>query len=271
MQYDYTYISNYKDSITKITSIYLGSYKDQYHVTTIPLHNSKNVIIYDYFLSFIRGNFECLKKVLKNKQVLFTEAKTEILDAIRDEYNVKMSDKGILVKYLKEAKKIHQEYKIISEEVAREVHENRNEIKEFYQDLTPALARLAIHQRNLKKYGNEVGPSYEFLINKGKDSEEIFYSSFKTDGKDLGLANNGFNEVLDLYNLINKAYGEAAKETGIYPESIVLDYGNNFSLEKVENFQNQKNIDEWIEVIEGDMCPFDLVEVLEISGIYPLF
>ena len=54
--------------------------------------------------------------------------------------------------------------------------------------------------------------SYEGL-SKNKTPEDIAYSAFKTDGKDLGLEGNGFGEKLEVWKAIREL-------TTLYPEDV---------------------------------------------------
>ena len=44
-----------------------------------------------------------------------------------------------------------------------------------------------IRKRNLEKYGDEFGPTVEWLRKQGKTWEEIIESATRPGGKDLGL------------------------------------------------------------------------------------
>jgi len=74
-----------------------------------------------------------------------------------------------------------------AEEIARALHTERRALGEFYKNLTPADVLKQIYERNLAKYGDKLGPTIEYLRNKGKTWEEIIESAFRTGGKDLGL------------------------------------------------------------------------------------
>lgn len=74
-----------------------------------------------------------------------------------------------------------------SEAIAREVSATRRALGVKYKDLTPPEELAKITARNIKEYGDPLGPTIDFLRNvKGKTWEEIIESSFRTGGKDLG-------------------------------------------------------------------------------------
>ncbi|GAB3505077.1 hypothetical protein GCM10027521_60590 [Amycolatopsis cihanbeyliensis] len=56
-----------------------------------------------------------------------------------------------------------------------------------YKDLTPEPLRSQIYTRNLEKYGDELGPTVEYLRSRGKSWDEIIASASRTGGGDLGL------------------------------------------------------------------------------------
>ncbi|CBN53843.1 MULTISPECIES: hypothetical protein [Kamptonema] len=67
------------------------------------------------------------------------------------------------------------------EEIAIEVYRLRREIGVKYKDLTPLPQREVIYRRNLELYGNELGPTFEYLRNiQNKTWEEIIESATRT-------------------------------------------------------------------------------------------
>jgi hypothetical protein len=56
-----------------------------------------------------------------------------------------------------------------------------------YKDLTPEQLREAIYARNRVKYGDPLGPTIDYLRNKGKSWEDIIESAARTGGRDLGF------------------------------------------------------------------------------------
>jgi hypothetical protein len=74
-----------------------------------------------------------------------------------------------------------------SEQVARQLHQMRRDLGVQYKDLTPAPELEVIYARNLKTYGDKLGPTIDWLRAKGKSWEQIIESSSRPGGKDLGL------------------------------------------------------------------------------------
>jgi len=72
------------------------------------------------------------------------------------------------------------------EEVARTLHARRREIGIRYKELTPALKLDVIYKRNLMKYGDQYGPTIEYLRSKGNSWEDIIESASRPGGTDLG-------------------------------------------------------------------------------------
>ncbi|MET9018218.1 hypothetical protein ABZX74_46660 [Streptomyces olivaceoviridis] len=76
---------------------------------------------------------------------------------------------------------------VSSEDTARGLHAMRRAIGVKYKNLTPEEKRAEIFERNLRKYGDPLGPSVEWLRKRGKSWEEISDSAVRTGGEDLGL------------------------------------------------------------------------------------
>jgi len=62
----------------------------------------------------------------------------------------------------------------------------RRALGETFKDLTPADELARIHQRNLDKYGDKLGPSIDYLREQGKSWDDIIESAARPGGKDLG-------------------------------------------------------------------------------------
>lgn len=54
-----------------------------------------------------------------------------------------------------------------------------------FKELTPEAKRLEIYERNKRVYGDELGPSIEWLRSHGKSWEQIIESASRPGGKDL--------------------------------------------------------------------------------------
>jgi RHS repeat-associated protein len=74
------------------------------------------------------------------------------------------------------------------EVVARRLNAARRAIGVKYKNKTPEALREKIYERNMKLYGDPLGPTADFLhINMKKSWDQIIESSSRTGGKDLGL------------------------------------------------------------------------------------
>ncbi|MBN1254276.1 MAG: VCBS repeat-containing protein [Deltaproteobacteria bacterium] len=73
------------------------------------------------------------------------------------------------------------------ENIAKLLHAQRRALGVKYKNLTPPKKLEEIYQRNLRKYGDQLGPSIEWLRAKGKTWNQIIESATETGGKDLGL------------------------------------------------------------------------------------
>jgi hypothetical protein len=74
-----------------------------------------------------------------------------------------------------------------TEQIARAVSAARREVGAEFKSRTAPALREEIRQRNIDEYGDELGPTIEWLRAKGKSWEEIIESAVRTGGKDLGL------------------------------------------------------------------------------------
>ena len=73
-----------------------------------------------------------------------------------------------------------------SEDIARALHAERRALGVKYKNLTPPDELARIYARNKEKYGDPLGPSIDYLINRGKSWDDIIESAMRTGGKDLG-------------------------------------------------------------------------------------
>lgn len=74
-----------------------------------------------------------------------------------------------------------------AEDIARWAHGARRDIGVKYKNLTPSAKLEEIYTRNLNKYGDKLGPTVEWLREKGKSWEDIITSASRTGGADLGF------------------------------------------------------------------------------------
>lgn len=82
------------------------------------------------------------------------------------------------------------------EEVARTLWQARRDLGIKYKDMTPELLREYIYKINLNRYGDKLGPSFEYFTDKlGKSFQEIIDSSSKPNS-DIDKFLEGFEEWL---------------------------------------------------------------------------
>lgn len=132
---------------------------------------------------------------------------------IRNSYN-EMVTNAYKSYFSPKFKEIHDQDMCFGEDLAREAFEARDYIKSLHQEETSMIGNFVIGVRNLYKYGSWSNPGYDYFA-KFKTPEEIAYSAFKTNGSDLGLANNGFGEVYSQWKDLHEDNPE------LYPEYMV--------------------------------------------------
>lgn len=127
---------------------------------------------------------------------------------VRKEYNAKISEAHEDMR--PEIIAVHNQSQSIAESMAREAVDIRNKHKKHHDSITSWIGRkiLAVTGRNKLH-------TYEEYIAEGYTSEEILYKAFKTGGADLGLKNNGFGDIVGVWNILRSAGYE-----NIYPENI---------------------------------------------------
>ena len=72
-----------------------------------------------------------------------------------------------------------------AEEIAKYAYNARNDLKIKYREYTPPDVLEVIDLRNMERYGNKIGPTFESLISKGKTFEQIIESSTRAGGGDI--------------------------------------------------------------------------------------
>jgi len=72
-----------------------------------------------------------------------------------------------------------------TEEVAKYAYDARNELKIKYREYTPPDMLDIIDARNMERYGNKIGPTFDDLVKKGKTFDQIIESSTRAGGGDL--------------------------------------------------------------------------------------
>ncbi len=81
------------------------------------------------------------------------------------------------------------------ESIARTLHAERRALGVEFKNLTPPDMLEKIYARNIEKYGDKLGPTIDYLRNRGKSWDDIIESSTRTGGKDLGLSTAKANNV----------------------------------------------------------------------------
>lgn len=64
-----------------------------------------------------------------------------------------------------------------AEEVASKLNQARRDLGVKYKNATPQPLRDYIYEVNMGRYGDKLGPTYEYLIGRGKSAEDIINSS----------------------------------------------------------------------------------------------
>lgn len=96
-----------------------------------------------------------------------------------------------------------QETKTPQQEQAKILNNLRRTIGQKYKNLTPEWLRSFIYCRNVQKYGDYLGPTYEKLSAQGKEDAQIIKSATRTGGKDLFLDSKVGLAVIDFVNYLN--------------------------------------------------------------------
>jgi hypothetical protein len=92
----------------------------------------------------------------------------------------------------------------IDEDYARELFEQRNEIKKIERKKMDPKDLAILHDRNLKEYGNEEGPDFQYFRDvKKKSFAQIAESAGRIGGADLGLKSDMFKCLFNYYESEN--------------------------------------------------------------------
>ncbi|MCI0564947.1 MAG: hypothetical protein MN733_41300, partial [Nitrososphaera sp.] len=108
------------------------------------------------------------------------EAVAKALPPLRQQYIDAVTELGSKIPAMREAG-------MSSEQIARSLHGERRALGETFKDLTPSKKLQEIYERNVKLYGDRLGPSIEWLRAQGKSWEDIIESAKRPGGKDLGF------------------------------------------------------------------------------------
>jgi hypothetical protein len=71
------------------------------------------------------------------------------------------------------------------EQIAREMNALRRKLGEEYKERTPEELRNIIFRRNIEKYGDPLGPTFQQLRDQGKTYAQIIEGAKRTGGDDL--------------------------------------------------------------------------------------
>lgn len=130
--------------------------------------------------------------------MLELESNNSVDTSINSEFSSQLKIHKIRANYAQEVKEIanlvkqfmadRMEEEITEEEienVARQAHSLRREIGIKYKDITPEPSRDRIYARNLKKYGDSLGPTIEYLRAIGKTWLQIIESASRPNLGDI--------------------------------------------------------------------------------------
>lgn len=108
---------------------------------------------------------------------------------LRQQYETEVQNlKAVGEKLLQEGK--------LEEEVARILHQNRRDLGVKYKDVTPQPLRDYIYALNRARYGDELGPTYEYLTQeRGKSNMDIINSASRPNS-DIDRLLSGFKDWL---------------------------------------------------------------------------
>ena len=121
-----------------------------------------------------------MKKAAAKRGVKKETVKSFSKNSIRKAYEKEVQNLAKLEKKLLKQGKSEKE-------IAKIVVSKRNNFKIKYRGLTPSDVVKEFEERNIKKYGNPVGPTAEQLRAQGKSWKEIIDSATRTGGHDLGF------------------------------------------------------------------------------------
>jgi len=122
--------------------------------------------------------------------MLELESNNSVDTSINSEFSSELKLHKIRANYAQEVKEIAESVKQSMaerteeeiteaeiEKIARQAHSFRREIGIKYKDITPEPLRDRIYARNLKKYGDALGPTIEYLRAAGKTWLQIMESA----------------------------------------------------------------------------------------------
>ena len=93
-------------------------------------------------------------------------------DEIRENYEAEVRCIERILEFLRY-------YDFTEYEIAKIAHKARRNIGIKYKNKRTDEYRAEIYKRNIEKYGDKYGPSFEFLLDQGKTCKEIIESSLR--------------------------------------------------------------------------------------------
>ncbi len=139
--------------------------------------------------AFVPRQFHAASKIIAyadSRQIL--QQKDGSFGGIRARYNQE------LVQMANEIEAIGLEN--ITEEQARRFYQKRRELGKELKDESGFFAKMGIYARNLWKYQDSLGPTYDSFAAKGISPAEIAVKAVTSGGGDLGLRSNADNPVI---------------------------------------------------------------------------
>lgn len=83
----------------------------------------------------------------------------------------------------------------------------------LYANKYKSVTELETGYKNLQtKLGTHVGAPDEYTLNEGVESSDAYLSKLQEVGKELGLNNDGYNSMVEVYNAVNEAEEAEYKE-----------------------------------------------------------
>lgn len=140
-----------------------------------------------------------------------------------------------------------------TEEIARKVSAMRNEIRlASYKDNPEGLAK--VKQSNLKKYGNEMGPTADSLYEKYGSWAKVLVKSFSE--------NPGMDACLGLYDIFYDTYAKVGSLNESNEQTYIVKKGD--TLSKIANkYYGDKN--QWNRIYEANKSTMSDPNTLQIG------
>ena len=139
------------------------------------------------------------------KEIVYSQETADSDNRVREAYNAEIT-RLFFEQYASRLQQEHAKGADIDEQLAREVSDTRDKIKNQAQDKTSWCGWFGIKWHNLWKYTwDGSNPDYNYFKSKGKTLEQIAYASFKTDGSDIGPQGNELGKVIKMWEDLVRA------------------------------------------------------------------